>query len=139
KRTQRSSGRWSLEGMQPERFIDQARRERRFEIDATRQQFRLFRDGEPVSEGPLAPGSQDRLALFFELALRAHRQGGRFTTEPWTVPVMGHQGAEPWRFVWTGAERLETPAGLLLTQRLKREPRDPEDTRMSLWLHEALG
>lgn len=139
RRTQRSSGRWSLAGMQPALFIDQARRERRFEIDGLRQQFRLFREGELVREGPLAPGSQDHLTLFFELALRAHRQAGRFTPEPWVVPVMGHHGAEPWTFVWKGAERLDIPAGHLPTQRLERQPREPEDTHMSLWLHEALG
>lgn len=138
-RTQRSEGRLDRDGLRPDRFIDQARRERRYELAWPEQRFRYLRDGQPMHEGPLVAGTQDRLSLFFQLGRWAGTQAreavGSATV---VVPVLGQGGAEPWRFRLAAQEAVDTPAGTLTALRLERERSDPGDTLITLWLAASL-
>ena len=138
-RTQRSEGRLSRDGLRPERYIDQARRERRYELAWAEQRFRYLRDGQFMHDGPLVAGTQDRLSLFFQLGLWARSQAqeamGSATA---VVPVLGQGGTEPWRFRLAAQEAVDTPAGSLPALRLERERADPGDTQITLWLAPAV-
>ena len=136
-RTQRSRGRLLPDGLQPTEFSDQTRRTRRFELDWTALRYRHQRDSEAERAGPLQAGTQDRLSLFFELARRLQRQ----TPVPdalWSVPVLGPSGVQPWMLRLRALEQIETPAGTLSAWRLERHDTQPDDSRLSLWLAEAL-
>lgn len=139
-RTQTSSGLWTGEGLRPERYVDQARRERRYDLDWAQQRFRFSREGLLVHEGPLQAGVQDRLSVFFALALQARPQPlpGR-SAAPWQVMVISQQGPQTWSFTDHGAARIDTPAGSRQTRQLQRLPGEHNDTQMTLWLDETLG
>ena len=136
-RTQRSRGRLLPDGLQPTEFSDQTRRTRRYELDWTALRYRHQRDSEAERVGPLQTGTQDRLSLFFELARRLQRQ----TPVPdavWSVPVLGPSGVQPWTLRLRALESIETPAGPLSAWRLERHNAQPDDSRLSLWLAEAV-
>ncbi len=136
-RTQRSRGRLLPDGLQPTEFSDQTRRTRRFELDWTALRYRHQRDSEAVRVGPLQTGTQDRLSLFFELARRLRQQ----TPVPdtvWSVPVLSPSGVQPWLLRLRALEPIETPAGTLAAWRLERHDTQPDDSRLSLWLAEAV-
>lgn len=139
-RTQTSSGLWTADGLRPERYVDRARRERRYDLDWTQQRFRFSREGEVMHEGPLQAGVQDRLSVFFALAWQArHRPLPGRSTAPWEVRVINQQGPETWSFADHGAASINTPAGSRQTRQLTRLPGKHNDTEMTLWLDEALG
>lgn len=136
-RTQTSRGRWRESQLIPEQYVDQARTERRYELDWTQQRFQFWRDGQLVREGALEAGTQDRLSVFFALALQARRRLAErpaATRDPWTVQVINQQGADLWSFTDRGPQRLETPAGSFDTRQLERQPGPYDDTAMTLWL-----
>lgn len=136
-RTQRSRGRLLPDGLQPTEFSDQTRRTRRFELDWTALRYRYQRDSEAERVGPLQTGTQDRLSLFFELARRLQRQ----TPVPdtlWSVPVLGPSGVQAWTLRLRALEQIQTPAGPLAAWRLERHDTQPDDSRLSLWLAEAV-
>ena len=139
-RTQTSSGLWTSDGLRPERYVDRARRERRYDLDWAQQRFRFLREGEVMHEGPLQSGIQDRLSVFFALALQARQRPlpGR-STAPWQVLVINQQGPETWSFADQGAARIDTPAGSRQTRQLERLPGEHNDTQMTLWLDQTLG
>jgi hypothetical protein len=137
-RTQRSEGRIDDRGtLRPDRFTDQARREHRYELEWARQRYRYVREGEPLREGALPAGTQDRLSLFFQLGGWAAAQAPRGEASV-ELPVLGRGGAEPWAFRLTGREAVDTPAGALDAWRLERQIRAPDDTAITLWLAPAL-
>lgn len=141
-RNQTSTGRWQDEQLMPERYVDQARVERRFQLDWARQRFEFWREGQLVREGPLDRGTQDRLSVFFALAWQAQRRLSTPTADagdPWQVRVINQEGAEIWSFADRGAERLDTPAGTLDTRQLDRLPGDHNNTGMTLWLSRSHG
>jgi hypothetical protein len=137
-RTQTSTGLWRDGQLMPERHIDQARTERRYELDWTQQRFQFWRKGQLVREGPLEAGTQDRLSVFFALALQARQRLGKGSADPhdpWSVPVINQQGAQTWSFADRGPQRLETPAGTFDTRQLERLPGPHnDDTGITLWL-----
>jgi len=139
-RTQTSSGLWTGDGLRPERYVDQARRERRYDLDWAQQRFRFSREGQLVHEGALHASVQDRLSVFFALALQAgQRPLPARSTTPWQVWVINQRGPESWSYTDHGAVRTETPAGSRQTRQLERLPGEHNDTQMTLWLDEALG
>ena len=136
-RTQRSRGRLLPDGLQPTEFSDQTRRTRRFDLDWAALRYRHQRDSEAERVGPLQTGTQDRVSLFFELARRLQRQTPVLDTV-WSVPVLGPSGVHPWTLRLRALEQIETPAGPLSAWRLERHDTQPDDTRLSLWLAEAV-
>jgi hypothetical protein len=137
-RTQQSHGEWGAQ-IQPTQFTDRSRRERRYELDPPQQRYRFFQDGELAQQGPLPPGTQDRLSVWLALALWAQRHSGQRPPAPWVVPVIQPDGAQPWTWLWRGPDAIDTPAGRLQALRIDRQE-DPDATQHTrVWLHEAVG
>lgn len=135
-RVQTSTGRSGAGGLLPERFADKARSERAAHFDHEQQRIR-FSANTPDAE--LQPGAQDRLSLFLQLAARFNAapdrwQGGELIE----IQVVGTADAEPWRFRVGEEETLNLPAGSLRTRRLVREPRQPRDSEVEVWLAPSL-
>ena len=128
-RVQTSVGTLGPEGLRPERFADIRRGERatHFERDSGRIRFS---SNAPTVE--LAPGAQDRLSLFLQLAglLQA---GPRREGDVIAFQVAGTGGAETWRFETGPEETLSLPAGEIAARRVVRRPRDTYDTLVEMW------
>lgn len=134
-RSQTSVGQLDASGLLPERFSDQTRSERAAHFDRAGQRIR-FSNNAPDAE--LLPGAQDRLSVFMQLAglLASGAVAGGDTLE---LPVAGVGGSEKWRFSVGELETLELPAGQLQARKLVREPAEPRDSRVEVWLAPELG
>jgi hypothetical protein len=136
-RVQTSAGRVDATGLVPERFGDKARSEKAAHFDHAQQRIR-FSANTPDAE--LQPGAQDRLSLFLQLAARLNAapqpvQAGQLIE----LQVAGTSDAQPWRFRVGDEETLTLPAGDLRVRQLVREPREPRDSRVELWLAPELA
>ena len=134
-RSQTSVGRIDATGLLPDRFSDRTRSERAAHFDHAGQRIR-YSNNAPDAE--LLPGAQDRLSVFLQLAglLQAGSHAAGETIE---LPVASAGGSERWRFRVGELEPLDLPAGTLQARRLVREPVDPRDSRVELWLAPELG
>ena len=136
-RNQTSTGQLGPRGLQPERFVDRARRERITEFD---QDAGLVRT-EAGDHGLAMPGgTQDRLSVFIQLAIELSalpQPPG--PGDSWTLPVAASREIERWTFDWRGTEELELPSGRLLTWHLERQPLQAGETRVEIWLAPELG
>ncbi|MBS3997379.1 MAG: DUF3108 domain-containing protein [Hydrogenophaga sp.] len=131
-RVQTSAGQVGATGLLPERFADKARSERAAHFDHAQQRIR-FSANTPDAE--LQPGAQDRLSVFLQLAARLNAAPERLQTgQLIELQVAGTTDAEPWRFRVGEEETLPLPAGALRTRQLVREPRQPRDSQVELWL-----
>jgi hypothetical protein len=136
-RAQTSEGRLVATGLEPERFADKSRSERAAHFDRPQGRIR-FSNNAPDAE--LLSGAQDRLSVFLQLAglLNARPEAypaGHFIA----MPVAGVSGSEIWRFQVQGLTSVDLPAGSLIARHLVREPREPRDTRVEIWLAPSLG
>ena len=130
-RAQESEGRVGVQGLQPERFVDLARKKRVVEFDFVAHTVH-FSDG---TTAPLTTGAQDRLSLFLQL-------GAELAAQP--VPntpgrqirflTVGPSRAEYWSFTVMGAEVLDLPAGAMPALKLQRLPRPGSAQTDELWL-----
>lgn len=136
-RAQTSEGRLVATGLEPERFADKSRSERAAHFDRPQGRIR-FSNNAPDAE--LLSGAQDRLSVFLQLAglLNARPEAypaGHFVA----LPVAGVSGSEIWRFQVQGLTSVDLPAGSLIARHLVREPREPRDTQVEIWLAPSLG
>jgi hypothetical protein len=127
-RTQVSEGSVNADGLQPQEFRDQ--REGRdgeaanFDWPGSRVVFSGGR-----GEGRLAPGAQDLLSVFYQLAWLAPRQDIDMT-----VATAGRIGR--WTFEWLGEESLKLETGVIPTLHLRTRA-DGDTTEV--WLAPAHG
>lgn len=136
-RVQTSQGQLVATGLQPERFGDKSRSERAAHFDRSQNRIR-FSNNAPDAE--LLPGAQDRLSVFLQLAgLLNARPEAYAAGQSINIPVAGTSGSEIWRFQVQGLVSLDLPAGSLIARHLVREPREPRDTRVDIWLAPSLG
>jgi hypothetical protein len=136
-RVQTSQGQLVATGLQPERFGDKSRSERAAHFDRSQNRIR-FSNNAPDAE--LLPGAQDRLSVFLQLAgLLNSRPEAYAAGQSIDIPVAGTSGSEIWRFQVQDLTSLDLPAGSLIARHLVREPREPRDTRVDIWLAPSLG
>lgn len=136
-RSQTSRGRITAQGLTPERFGDQGRREQAAHFDWAQNQVIFSANTPPV---PLSPGAQDRLSIMLQMAARVAGQPSAYP--PGTqVPVqtISARESETWVIEVEAHETLKLPGGELETLRLVRQPRRPFDQRIEVWLAPALG
>ena len=132
KRTQRSSGNVTPQGLEPVRFSDKARSEQaaHFERDKGRVTFSSNRP-----DAALMAGAQDRLSVMLQLGAiiagdpQKYRQSATIELQ-----TAGTHEAEPWQFTIEGEELLELPGGAINAIKLIRHPRKEYDQRVELWL-----
>ena len=137
-RSQASRGQITAGGLQPDRFEDRARKKLRAASMDWVAGLARFEPEAPLVR--IAPGTQDRLSVFLQLAglLAAAPQRYPAGAEI-TLPTASTKAVEPWTFQMHGAEPLELPGGALDTLRLERLPRNGRDQKAEIWLAPALG
>ena len=136
-RVQTSQGQLGATGLQPERFGDKSRSERAAHFDRSQNRIRFSNNAMDVE---LLHGAQDRLSVFLQLAgLLNSRPEAYAAGQSIDIPVAGTSGSEIWRFQVQGLVSLDLPAGSLIARHLVREPREPRDTRVDIWLAPSLG
>jgi hypothetical protein len=136
-RSQHSSGAIGPTGIEPLRYSDTHKTE-----DTTQfvrdQGLILF--GNRAPSMPLVAGAQDRLSVMMQL-------GGLLAGDPARYPpgtaislqTVGPKDAETWTFSVGEEETLDLPAGQFQARKLTRNPRQPLDDRIELWLAPSLG
>lgn len=131
-RAQSSSGRITPHGLAPQRFVDQARKERSAQIDTA--QGRISYSGDNEAQ-PASAGVQDRLSIFLQLASMIAAGPERYPKgSSIAINVTSASSTDVWTFVVEGPETLELPAGSKQTLRLSRQPRKHQDQSAHLWL-----
>ena len=137
RRVQTSQGQLGATGLQPTRFADKSRSERAAHFERPQNRIR-FSNNAPDAD--LLPGAQDRLSVFLQLAgLLNARPEAYPAGHSIAIPVAGTSDSEIWRFQVQDLASLDLPAGSLLARHLVREPREPRDTRVDIWLAPSLG
>jgi hypothetical protein len=135
-RTQTSTGQITALGLQPERFTDRARKEQSAHFDFAKGQVSFSSN---ASTAPIAPGAQDRLSVFLQLAamLAAAPQSYPVGTSI-RIPTIGARAADWWTFTIHGEETLHLPMDTLPTLLLERQPRRDDDLKAQVWLAPGL-
>ena len=131
-RAQTSVGQLTAHGLQPRRFGDRVRSEQaaHFDFDQGRITFSAN-----TPSAPIAPGAQDRLSVFIELASLIAAAPERYPegTEI-ALTTASARSAGRWVFRVAQTEALELPAGTISALKLQRVPEDEHDQRADLWL-----
>lgn len=140
-RTQASTGLVTAAGLQPDSFVDKARRERRLLFDWS--QNVAFPDGRN-SPIPIPLHTQDRLSVFFQLAGKLASRKHNIAAarqEQWDIPVTGWNGVEIWTFAIQDIGQSELPYGTLETWQVSRLPRPGKqnDQSVDVWFAPSLN
>jgi len=135
---QSSTGGFDAAGMAPVRFTDQRMRKAVQAVNFQREAGKVSFSG-PSTEYALRPGMQDRLSWMVQLAAIISAEPAlRATGAKVSVLVVGSQGdASVWAFRCMGVETLQLGAGETQALSYVREPRDPYDTSVKVWLDAA--
>jgi hypothetical protein len=136
--TQVSSGAFDAHGVAPERFTDQRLRRSATAANFQRAAGKITFSGSG-SEYPLRDGAQDRLTWMVQLAAivaaepRLAVPGGKVV-----MFVVGARGeGDVWSFRCIGPETVSTGEGSVAAIKFLREPREPHDTTVQVWLDPA--
>jgi len=136
-RSQTSSGSVGANGLMPTRFADKSRSEVAAHFD---------REGGKVTfsantpEAALLAGTQDQLSLPLQLAAMVAGEPEKFGRgSTITIQVVGPRQASLWLLTVEGPETLSLPIGELATLKLQRNPRQPYDQKVELWLAPSHG
>ncbi|MDP2370810.1 DUF3108 domain-containing protein [Rhodoferax sp.] len=136
-RSQSSVGKVGADGLMPTRFADKTRSEvaAHFDPDGGKVTFSAN-----TPEAALLTGTQDQLSLPLQLAAMVAGEPEKFghgTTV--TIQVVGPRQASLWLLTVEGSETLTLPIGELATLKLQRNPRQPYDQKVELWLAPRYG
>ena len=139
-RSQSSTGLVTPAGLQPQRFVDQARNAQTASLDFAAGRATFSGGNAPAA---IAAGAQDRLSVFIQLgallaaAPERYPDGTRIT-----LTTVGARNADRWAFSIEGTEMLDLPIGptpALKLQRLPRRDARDADQKAELWLAPSLG
>lgn len=139
-RSQSSTGLVTPAGLQPQRFVDQARNAQTASFDFAAGRATFSGGNAPAA---IAAGAQDRLSVFIQLgallaaAPERYPDGTRIT-----LTTVGARNADRWAFSIEGTEMLDLPIGptpALKLQRLPRRDARDADQKAELWLAPSLG
>ena len=131
-RVQTSHGRIDEHGLAPERFADKFRSEVAAHFNRERGVVTFSANTPDV---PLQAGAQDRLSVTIELAALVASAPQRFTPgTTLSIQTIGPRGGEIWLFTFGAMEALKLPGGLLQGLKLWRQPRNPYDQKLEVWL-----
>ena len=136
-RSQTSRGLISDVGLAPERFSDKYRSEVAAHFNYPQGKV-TFSANTP--DAPLLTGAQDRLSVLIQLGALVASEPKRYgpgTTL--TIQTVGPRDADLWLFTFETTEPLELPGGTLQGLKLVRNPREPFDQKVEVWLAPKLG
>jgi hypothetical protein len=136
--TQISSGGFDAAGVAPLRFTDQRLRRGTRAANFQRDAGKITFSG-PSTEFPLREGVQDRLSWMVQLgAIVAAEPQLRGVGAKVVMYVVGANGdAGVWTFDCTAVEPVTTGAGVVNALKFVREPREPYDTQVQVWIDPA--
>jgi len=136
--TQVSTGGFDAAGLAPLRFTDQRVRRGTKAANFQREAGKITFSG-PSTEFALSDGAQDRLSWMVQLgAIVAAEPGLRAAGSKVVLVVVGANGdAGVWAFDCLGVEPVATGAGSVDALKFVREPREPYDTQVQVWLDAA--
>ena len=136
--TQVSSGGFDAAGIAPLRFTDQRLRRGTKAANFQRGAGKITFSG-PSSEFPLHEGEQDRLSWMIQLgAVVAAEPQLRGVGAKVVMHVVGANGdASVWAFDCVALESVTTGAGSVSALKFVREPREPYDTMVQVWIDPA--
>lgn len=133
--SQSSTGGFDPAGLAPSRFTDQRARRGTTAANFQRTANKISYSGSS-NEFALKPGAQDRLSWMLQLAAIVDAEpvlaapGARIV-----MPVTGARGdAGVWVFRCIGSEAVDTRGGAINALKFVREPRQPYDTTVQVWL-----
>jgi hypothetical protein len=136
-RSQHSSGVIGANGIEPARFSDK----RKSEVAShfmREQGTVVFSNNAPSV--PLMPGAQDRLSVILQLGALMAGDPGRYPPgAAFAIQTVGPRDADIWIFKVEDDEKLALPAGEFTARKLTRNPRQPFDDKVELWLAPELG
>lgn len=136
-RVQTSRGQIDPFGLAPERFSDKYRSEVAAHFNRP-QGLVSFSANTPSLI--LQPGAQDRLSVLVQLAAlvaSAPQNFGPGTTLQ--VQTIGPRDGDLWLFMFGDMETLELPGGPQQGLKLVRQPRQPYDQKLEVWLAPGLA
>ena len=136
--TQISQGAFDADGVAPLRFTDQRLRRGTKAANFQRAAGKITFSG-PSTEFPLRDGTQDRLSWMVQLgAIVAAEPKLRGVGAKIVMNVVGANGdASVWAFDCTAIESVATGAGSVNALKYVREPREPNDTQVQVWIDPA--
>lgn len=137
-RRQSSLGTIGPTGLQPEIFLDRARRENSTTFDAQAGQILFSRRNTPAT---WAAGTQDRLSVFFQVAGMVAAAPQRYPAGTRiTVQAASSSRVAPWTFTVRDTETLQLPAGRIPALKLEHssESGQAEGIQSALWLAPSL-
>ena len=132
-----SVGGIGVQGLEPERFSEKRGRELASHFERDKGKI-VFSANTP--DAALLSGAQDRLSVSLQLAAMVAGDAekfGRGTTV--TIQVAGPREATLWLFTVEGTETLDLPIGEVPALKLQRNPRQPYDQKVELWLAPGYG
>lgn len=137
KRVLSSTGKLGAEGLAPTRFSDKFRSERAAHFDRNQQRI-TFSANTP--QATLAPGAQDQLSIFAQLASMVAGDPLAFPIGTQVdVQTAGPRDAQQWVFVVEREEMLNLPGGQVPALKLARKPDKQYDQSVELWLAPELA
>jgi hypothetical protein len=133
--TQISSGGFDAAGVAPVRFTDQRLRRGTKAANFQRAANKISFSG-TSAEFALRDGAQDRLSWMVQLgAIVAANPALREAGARIALYVVGANGdASVWAFDNLGAESVSTGEGTVEALKFVREPREPYDTQVQVWM-----
>ena len=136
--TQISSGGFDAAGVAPLRFTDQRLRRGTKAANFQRDAGKITFSG-PATEFALREGAQDRLSWMVQLgAVVAAEPQLRGVGAKVVMYVVGANGdAGVWAFDCLATEPVATGAGTVNALKFVREPREPYDTQVQVWIDPA--
>jgi hypothetical protein len=131
-RMQTSQGQITPEGLAPARFADKYRSE--VAAHFNREQGKVtFSANTP--DVPLLAGAQDRLSVILQLAALIAANPAQFAPATTvTIQVVSARDADTWLFTVGEEETLSLAGGEQRALKLVRNPRQPYDQKVELWL-----
>lgn len=136
-RSQTSVGSITEWGLQPRRFGDRARTERAAHFDFAAGRVTFSANSPAVA---IAPGAQDRLSVFLQLASMMAGAPDRYPTgTEIAMNTISARSADVWTFTVQAEQTLELPAGSMAAIPLERLPRREYDQKAQVWLAPSLG
>ncbi|TXT40567.1 MAG: hypothetical protein FD135_1138 [Comamonadaceae bacterium] len=136
-RTQKSRGSTGPEGLSPERFSDKFRSEVAAHFNRDQGKVTFSANTPDVA---LLSGAQDRLSVLIQLAAIAASNPTRLTPgTTLTLQTVGPRDADLWLFTVGEMETLGLPGGQTEGIKLTRNPRQPYDQHVSIWLAPSLS
>jgi hypothetical protein len=133
-----STGSFDAHGLSPVRYVDHRIGKSDQAANFQRSEDKITFSGSS-HEFKVQAGAQDRLSWMIQLPaiLAADPSKAKAGTRLSVYVVGAHGDAEVWVFESSGSEQVTTPAGSFQANKWSRQPRQPHDTMVEVWLDPA--